>query len=330
MGDFMDLRDNAKFLATVFAPLNQWARRVSLRGAALDCATESRIDSWRVNFQSLLMQGAVCEVRHPPGPFCRRPVLVTHCLTWCERIVPRRVKLVRLAPLEDALRQASGAAPFPSAPTPDYIRYFSLVKSGPPVDGKYYRSRSLRCYLAVLRGIRRWLIARHSIKQLDTDLCATLQFKARHVVVVRGHDVCEIAYLLMRLLCEAHPVCPTVLSRPASPQAVHWWDYANIGEAQTLRGASRAGYLALYGTLVLAIDLISVDGVFDLRYMPGAADLDCTLSVAWSTDYLRHAGMVLMPEVEDLLESFPSIKPGISAAWAKEWAGLRSVARRYS
>ncbi|MFM0114950.1 hypothetical protein [Paraburkholderia nemoris] len=333
--DFLDQWDNAKFLAAVFAPFNQWARRVSLRGAALDCVTESQIDSWRVHYQSLLMQGAVCEVRRPPGSFCRSAPLITHCLTWCERIVPRRAALVRPAPLEEEFRQTSEASPFPSVPIPasphkDYIRYFSDMNPAPPEDRKYYRPRSLLCYLAVLRGIRRWLIARHSIKQLDTDLCATLQFEARHIVLVRGHDVCEIAYLLMRLLCEAYPVRVTVLSRPARPQGVYRWDYANLDEAQTLRRASRAGYLALYGTLVLAINLMNVNGLFDLRYLPGTVDLDRALSVAWSTDYLRHAGMVLMPQVEDLLESFPSIKPGISAAWAKEWAGLRSVARRHS
>jgi hypothetical protein len=103
-----------------------------------------------------------------------------------------------------------------------------------------------------------------------------------------------------------------------------------MDDAETLRRASRAGYLALYGTLVLAINLRSADGLFDLRCLPGAAELDCALSVACSTDYLRHVGTVLMPQVEDLLESFPSIKPGISAAWAKEWAGLQSIARRHS
>ena len=326
---FLDLRDNAKFVATVFAPFDQWARRISVRGAALDCVTESQLGSWRVHYQSLLMQGAVCEVRYPPGPFCRMPPLITHCLTWCERIVPRPPE-----PLERPHRPVPPPLQYPSDPISEfpywrYTHYFDHIKPAPPQDRKYYRSRSALCYLAVLRGIRRWLIARHAIRQLHTDLCSSLVVEARNVILVGGGDACEIAYLLMRLLCESYPGHPTVLSRPVRPEGVYKWHYANMDGTLTVRRASRAGYLALYGTLVLAINLGTVKGLLDLRCIPGPGGLDRALTVAWSTDYLRHAGTVLMPQVEDLLESFPSIKPGISAAWAKEWARLQPEVRRH-
>ncbi|MEQ5842911.1 hypothetical protein N0A02_25985 [Paraburkholderia acidicola] len=335
MSSFLDLWHNAKFLTTVFAPLEQWAYRIGVRGAALDCATDSQIDSWRVHYQSLLMQGAICEIRRPPGPFCRMPPLLTHCLTWYERIVPRRAKSVLTQQLEEPPRPAPASLPYPLDPISEfprrhYIHYFEHMKPVSPEGRKYHRSRSVLSYLAVLAGIRRWLIARHAIRQLNTDLSAPLQFEARGLVPVSGYDVCEIAYLLMRFLCEAYTVRPTILSRPVRPTVVHQWDYANMDGTRTVRRASRAGYLALYGTLVLAINLTTAKGVFDLRSIPGSAELDRALSVAWSTDYLRHAGMVMMPQVEDLLESFPSIKPGFSAAWVKEWASFRSVARRHS
>jgi hypothetical protein len=98
----------------------------------------------------------------------------------------------------------------------------------------------------------------------------------------------------------------------------------------TVRRASRAGFLALYGTLVLAINVTTAKGMLDVRDIARPASLDSALAVAWSTDYLRHAGTVLMPQVEDLLGSFPSIKSGISASWAKQWSKLQPEARRHS
>jgi hypothetical protein len=335
--NFVDLLDNAKFVATVFAPFDRWARRISVRGAALDRATESQVRSWRVHYQSLLLQGAVCEVRYPPGPFCRVPPLITHCLTWCERIVPQPPE-----PLESPLRPAPLPLPLPNPseltsefPFWRYTRYFDQIKPAPPKDQKYYRSRSALCYLSVLRGIRRWLIARHAIRRLDTNLCVPLEVEAGNVgvILVGGRDACETAYLLMRLLCESypgHPGRPTVLSRPVRPEGVYRWRYANMDGTLTVRRASRAGFLALYGTLVLAINVTTAKGMLDVRDIARPASLDSALAVAWSTDYLRHAGTVLMPQVEDLLGSFPSIKSGISASWAKQWSKLQPEARRHS
>lgn len=335
MGAFVDLRDNAKFLATVFEPFNRWVRRLRLRGAALDCVTESQIHSWRADYQSLLMQGAVCEVCLPPGPFCRGSPLVTHSLTWCESVVPQTVKFARATGSGKGFRHTSEALPLPSTlvlecRNKNDLRFFAQLTQVPAEDQKRYRSRSVRCYLAVIRGIRRWLIARHYAKQLDTNLYAPLEFEACRIVRVKGCDVCEIAYLLMRFFCEVDPARLTILSRPARPQGVYRWEYASLIEAETLRRASRAGYLALYGTLVLVINLMKVNGLFDLRCLPSFADLEAALSVSYSTDYLRHIGAVLMPQVEDLLESFPSITPGISVSWAKEWASLQLIARRHS
>jgi hypothetical protein len=331
---FLDLRDNAKFMATVFAPFDQWARRISVRAAALDLATESGLRTWRVHYQSLLIQGAVCEVRYPPGPFCRVPPLISHCLTWCERIVPQPPE-----PQEIPFRPAPLPLPNHSELIAEFpfrrFRYFDQIKPAPPKDQKYYRSRSALCYLSVLRGIRRWLIARHATRRLDTNLRLPLEVEPRNadVILVGGRDAHETAYLLMRLLCESytgHLGRPTVLSRPVRPEGIHGWHYANMHGTRTMKRASRAGYLALYGTLVVAINLTTLKGMLDVRHIAGRASLDGVLAVAWSTDYLRHLGIVLMPQVEDLLESFPSIKPGISAAWAKEWARLQPEARRHS
>lgn len=333
--DFLDLWRNAKFLATVFATFEQWGRRIAIRGAVLDCSTESQLDSWRIDYHSLLLQGAVSEVRHPLGPFCRSPALVTHCLTWCERIVPRQAKSVSTAPLDEPSLPAPASLPHPFNPVSefphrDYVQYFGDIKPFEPGDRKCRRPCSVLCYLAVLGGIRRWLITRHAIRYLHTDLNAGLQFDARDVVRVSGRDVCEIAYLLMRFVCEVYTVAPTVLSGLGRPTVVHRWDYANLDGSRTVRRASRAGYLAFYGTLVLVIGLKAADGLFDLGSIPGPAGLDRALSVSWATDYLQHAGVVLMPQVEDLLQSFPSVSPGISAMWAKMWTDLQPGVRRRS
>jgi hypothetical protein len=109
---------------------------------------------------------------------------------------------------------------------------------------------------------------------------------------------------------------------------VDGWRFATVCSVHTVKRACRVGYLAYYGTLVHALKTTGTEGTFNLNVLP--ARLEDSLSFSWATDYLWHAGVVLMPEVENLLTWFDSIDTGLSDTWLEHWGSLNSAARRRS
>jgi hypothetical protein len=171
-------------------------------------------------------------------------------------------------------------------------------------------------YKATLRRLQRWLVARRA-KMCNSNYVDILKLKDRHTINARGWDLCELAFVLLRWSFECG-------HDPSSPwEEIKWAHFYGPApgfcfvDKRVLRMPLRAALLGAYGLMYISIRCVIRDGLINLADLPRGINF-CT----YSNDYLRHAGVVLMPQVEDLDPAEFGVNVGMSHAWKATWKSV--------
>jgi hypothetical protein len=297
--EYVDLRRHASELNEAFAPLEEWLLSVKKRGVSLNEVQECCGDE-----RSMKLADAVCSVLAPPFVCSLASTCRIHILTWYLKLRPRRPPRRKEYHVTRSL----------------WLAQFAWDNRGRPPAGGFNgrgQATATRVYYATCRRIQRWLIDRHARLNLNTDLNAVPVVEGKSILT-RGWDRCELAYVLFRWWIEGawyeNGAVFSPINRKIALRKIP--SCACVGN-RVLRLPCRAAYVAAYARVVAMLQFSTEDGRLSFNVFHW--DIMHALRYDWRYDFLRHAGLILMPPVENLLDSFPELHGDISSAWARHW-----------
>ncbi|TCG04907.1 hypothetical protein BZM27_37415 [Paraburkholderia steynii] len=307
---FLDLREQAQVLERVFTPFVRWVEDVNRLGVGFERLTLCPHAPRR--YARALVESAICMLRRPPRPAIS-PNFKVLCLNWHLRLRPPRPKvhITQSGAGDNAYDASSNLKEF-------LARFNTRVPSTPHERERCSRreSTSVLVYKATIRRIQQWLLERHVNLGLTTKLNVKPRFNQGRLVV-EGWDIYELSYLLLRFWCEGGiGMDLTVSAKPSSGAHYVRPSFAMAGD-RVLRIPLRVAILAAYGTVVCAVRSSELAGEF--LTLPSIDHLERMLAYGYRTDSVCHTGLVIVPDIEDLMSRFPEICSKMDELWAENW-----------